>query len=1752
MPLLKPVQTRNEGDSAFHAVFGELKEGGWICSDVEDYRVSMANKIRSGWSASSNMPSVKKAIEQLIRNKINYPLPADKFPLLSQQQNTYVSGKILGHLPEQMLEEYAKRIETKGMNLLPYELRIIAYAYQKTIALFKDDHISPFKTYNSNPSQARINVYIDGVNRYQAMQKTYKASGLKDTLHGNTYQLKLLMLFLHRGLKNGYEFELATEMDKADKFDDLVLWYQKPGEQAKYRFLQAKHKFNEMKVISYRNLLPETVYQKKGDFSLLKYFISFLKIKNDTAFKNGKLEDFCICTNISLPCGLLEKNQKNISLMNMLEEITTPDPILKNSYNQGVRYKFKQTFYQGNSDEKKEFYKKLRECPSKEKLANALYNTINSHGKILKKQPPFKEWGMYLEENNIIKGKPKKLTEDFLSGTSLSPEVQKFKALYDQKGAASVIPITDKDIDDFLDHFTFAVSQPNDVKLGDIIKEELGSMFNLNDGELIYAAFQRTILDWMKRPEGTFLTHIDIKKFFDEIKQKISKLALRGTTINYLKKLKKVEIGFKPSPLIKEFLQSQSPFLCYKVPKNLLLSSIEILQTLEDLPNYKAEDSYIFIKLKNALLLDDEFKQAFRISRLLILICNNTIEEEGRKLIEYLLGHSTPAQKIIFISADHTIFQEIIPPNKLTLKPAPNIWDTLNDLSKDKIQKRSIIFQGENRRLDKIVINISNILDPEILLRLVEKEIITIGRKPNPTKLTYTSRKFTQRIYINESSLKDIAYCVIDNTDDSGKAGANNISAASFPQQGVSSPSREPYLPITNHSKIHFDKLCKENPSGTVHLLKKDSESSKLIWQQSRGSLAKLRPCLLLEPMEVDTPQTPYIVIAAEPGMGKTTIIEYLAYDWHAKNSDAWIINISLLSTENVIKKTDCTDIDSISDFLMEGATSLEKIIFVECLKSPPHLPKKIALFLDGFDEIQPPQQDKVIELLQTLKGINIGKIVITTRLYAQEKLENALSLFSHRLVPFIKQDMCDFLEKYWKAKLKLTDINSARAQIYINKLIEVFSKSTHEGENTFIGIPLQAKLLAGAFLERFEKFYFGDNNIPDLPEKLGISVLYEGFIEAKYRIMLKNKFELQAYNQLPLIEPSIRKNLEEGQQVLAFNMLFPNESLDIKNISIDESLINVAGIAQVIGENIDFTHRTFAEYFVAKLLIAGLKKSLNDPIRQHCQRILFKYIFKKQHAIIRAFIEEITASDSTELQHTWKNICSHNLSPDILPAYNIFDPNFHNAKIIDPLIIWAATKDKLEQCYQCYQIYSPPSSLSSYFVADLSSLADQKVSHTKSFCKAVLNIKDIEKLSESIKLLHKVKVSNKSFKNLQKTLDTYFKNIYWHYWKICHDQEIPLDIKFPEEVFEKFRNISAYLTDNEEITPDFMEKLTEEKILYLFLKNKLVLDERLFNKLKTSYHDFLRKNIRNPLYLKKEARRLETAYQVLLIKTAQNLSPQQPPLEEKEINNIFKEIVVSSYGRQREELLWLERGGIRMINQFKILTPIIAEKFTKILQEPDEVNRFHDRYAEKVWKKLLLPLLENIDPTSKNGIDYVALINISVDVMQFPSNNLKDFGYIYPNIVQIQNLLKCVEKTLNQPDLSANHLGLCVTQLYLLKKHTPLHFINTSNFLLISDPNSDFEYNLCITYKKIIWELLTYKMMIVVEERKYRTETKELKEFQKYHDENDSETATSEGAFDAKVSELKSDFESKAATHAQEFRRRCAQAILSLQYCRF
>ena len=111
-------------------------------------------------------------------------------------------------------------------------------------------------------------------NRQNYYEKRSGTSGIS----GQLYETKLSCLILFRALNNKQitQFYLGTNVKGIGDFDDVVFRYDVIDQsQSKIIFLQAKHKEN----INKDQLCYEKIFHESGDFSLYKYFESYLNIK---------------------------------------------------------------------------------------------------------------------------------------------------------------------------------------------------------------------------------------------------------------------------------------------------------------------------------------------------------------------------------------------------------------------------------------------------------------------------------------------------------------------------------------------------------------------------------------------------------------------------------------------------------------------------------------------------------------------------------------------------------------------------------------------------------------------------------------------------------------------------------------------------------------------------------------------------------------------------------------------------------------------------------------------------------------------------------------------------------------------------------------------------------------------------------------------------------------------------------------------------------------------------------------------------------------------------------------------------------------------------------------------------------------------------------------------------------------------------------------------------------------------------------
>ncbi|KAL1490310.1 hypothetical protein ABEB36_013026 [Hypothenemus hampei] len=328
--------------------------------------------------------------------------------------------------------------------------------------------------------------------------------------------------------------------------------------------------------------------------------------------------------------------------------------------------------------------------------------------------------------------------------------------------------ITDEEIKDFFEKFIFAVGQPNEVDLGEIITKEIGedSQFNLLNADLVADSFQRKMLDWFKKKhpekgkEGVWLNAESGKEFFDSIEQQVNGLMSVGLSLAYSERLQAYGISFYTKNLsnkLKTFLSKNSKIFHIISPEKTILSSINFYSTLARLKNqkgftqYDQDDSHIFMDLSTLLRpkIKKRVMDAFKSKRshnLLIIDCKSVVLQKQRQEVEELYNNLNEVirfnknKKIIFISTkDNDAVAKKFTISSTMYESMVDIigFHDLTRKSQRKLLERDIIFQGEKISLNKLIHTsdreIITIVDVKTLVRLITNQEIKINSKPPGT-----------------------------------------------------------------------------------------------------------------------------------------------------------------------------------------------------------------------------------------------------------------------------------------------------------------------------------------------------------------------------------------------------------------------------------------------------------------------------------------------------------------------------------------------------------------------------------------------------------------------------------------------------------------------------------------------------------------------------------------------------------------------------------------------------------------------------------------------------------------------------------------------------------------------------------------------------------------------------------------------------------------------------------------------------------
>ena len=460
---------------------------------------------------------------------------------------------------------------------------------------------------------------------------------------GDVFQSKLLMLFLIRGIRKGYRFQLGTEMSELGGiFDDLIFKFcqiddnEEEKEDWRYRFLQAKYKQDEGLKITAIQLLSDNL----GDFSLAKYFRSYMEIKR----MDENIKDCIICTNVGLDVNSLIKSGLRLVTVNPPEDILTFENFPRGKkpacYKLQITGLLRQKFTEYWSD----IYL----------LADKLREQAKSNKIIPLHQYVFKRYHVALVNERVIDLDTKKFHEDFVCSVNLSPGAAQLREIIcNLKGGENdlknwrfklghkfgkiitqvdLLPqkVTEADIDEFFDKLVFAVDTPNVIKLDKILIHEVGQHFKLLGLHMLQMVWELTYKKFLSSEDG--------EKILEETKQTMVSINFRALSIDYQDHLRKFHYQYELKdvhPIITELKH----FLCHTSKNNIRFLSIsstspgstavKVLSALETLRDYKHEDSYLVVssdRLNNTEKMEQWIRTVeLGVSKLLVIVCENGV-----------------------------------------------------------------------------------------------------------------------------------------------------------------------------------------------------------------------------------------------------------------------------------------------------------------------------------------------------------------------------------------------------------------------------------------------------------------------------------------------------------------------------------------------------------------------------------------------------------------------------------------------------------------------------------------------------------------------------------------------------------------------------------------------------------------------------------------------------------------------------------------------------------------------------------------------------------------------------------------------------------------------------------------------------------------------------------------------------------------------------------------------------------------------
>ncbi|KAJ8715228.1 hypothetical protein PYW08_005209 [Mythimna loreyi] len=737
----------------------------------------------------------------------------------------------------------------------------------------------------------------------------------------------------------------------------------------------------------------------------------------------------------------------------------------------------------------------------------------------------------------------------------------------------------------FLDKLVFYTNQATEDKVERLLKEEIdkyfvGSIPRQNDalfrvkGDAIFLKVHDCVQKWWKQPiKAPYLTE-SCKYFFEAEQDVLNSPLLSILNFTYTKTIKNAlpALKFKNAAielLHLDVLFDESIKILSIITEENALSSIKLIQYFKE----RNFNDYTFIDLDYVGIgnyfvdVKSEIKDS-KINTLIIVCKSQDFVAEVLLIIKQFKG------KVIIICNRHLSNQikELAIEDIIERVDSQTNFNDLADTMRTMLLKdRYIVFQGKRVPLSILFEDESyHLLTSNLLYMIINNEKITVGNC-----LNNPAYDEILDFYINEQVCRYITLDFHVKLD-------SKLNVIKYDENGdIFTPDDRDTIIITDKQE-EFEEYIKIHVNCNVHWFTIGDEKC-LVWQKSQGSLLNLlnhihRGChdsYTMQPVTLKDLKDKVVIISAEPGMGKSSLLTHLAINTKQKHPELWISKINLLENSKELRrmkehkvniglneavqclfrmigfeayKKNIADFETIIgqvsvvddnitfnknevEWSFTGLNLFEIELFIYCYNND-----RVILLFDGFDEICPDFANEFMQLANVLKKSKVVHLWITSRLYnVLNQLENTLETFSYTIKPLSYDNQLEFLEKIWLSKgsnkmLSYFPFNTNWGlQNAVKGFLNVLSAVLCDTNNKFISMPLHLYMISEIFQDSFHNFPLNPESMENFVTSqntmnmVNLNLLYERFVDVKF-------FKIRFGEKKPLLcinDPDMRKLID-------------------------------------------------------------------------------------------------------------------------------------------------------------------------------------------------------------------------------------------------------------------------------------------------------------------------------------------------------------------------------------------------------------------------------------------------------------------------------------------------------------------------------------------------------------------------------------------------------------------------------------------------